>query len=96
MQFLTLSRRKTELYSPADFEARLEAEAERARALYAEGFIRQIWQRGDMLGACLLVEAPDEAIVRDRLRSLPLVEAGMLELTHIVPLSPYRGFFPRS
>ncbi|WP_322023588.1 muconolactone Delta-isomerase family protein [Burkholderia sp. BCC1977] len=95
MQFLTLSRRRTEQFSDLAFQSRLEAEAQRARTLYSEGFIRQIWQRGDMPGACLLIEAEDEVKVREGLESLPLVAAGMLEITNIVPLSPYRGFGPR-
>jgi hypothetical protein len=60
-------------------------EALRARTLYSEGFIRQIWQRGDMPGACLLLEAADEVQVRAGLESLPLVAASMLEITNIVP-----------
>lgn len=95
MQFITLSRRVTERFSDADFAPHLEAEAQRARALYLEGFIRQIWHRGDMGGACLLVEADSEKMVREKLETLPLVVAGMLEVTAIVPLKPYGGFGPR-
>ena len=95
MQFITLSRRVTERFSEAHFAPRLEAEAQRARALYQEGFIRQIWHRGDVGGACLLVEADSEEIVRETLGTLPLVAAGMLEVTAVVPLKPYAGFGPR-
>ena len=95
MQFMTVSRRRSELYTDADFAPRLEGEAERARALYIEGFIRQIWNRGDQSGACLLVEAESEEEVRTRLASLPLVAAGMLEVVCVIPLKPYRGFAPR-
>ncbi|HYP57321.1 MAG TPA: hypothetical protein VEQ35_03445 [Beijerinckia sp.] len=95
MQFITLSRRNTEKFTEADFVPHLEAEVERARALYAEGFVRQIWHRGDMGGACLLIEAESEEIVRATLATLPLVAAGMLEVVAIVPLKPYRGFGPR-
>ena len=95
MQFMTVSRRRSELYTDADFAPRLEGEAERACALYIEGFIRQIWNRGDQGGACLLVEAESEEEVRTRLASLPLVAAGMLEVVCVIPLEPYRGFAPR-
>ena len=53
MQFMTLSRRRTEQFSDADFAARVPAEVAQARVLYAQGFIRQIWHRGDMPGAWL-------------------------------------------
>ncbi|MCS4246276.1 muconolactone Delta-isomerase family protein [Pseudomonas sp. BIGb0164] len=96
MQFITLSRRVSERFSDADFAPFLDAEAQRARALYLEGFIRTLWHRGDMGGACLLVEADSEAGVREQLATLPLVNNGMLEVTAIVPLKPYAGFGPRT
>jgi muconolactone delta-isomerase len=93
MQFLTLSRRRTDRFSDADFSARREEEIAQARVLYALGFIRHIWQRGDLAGVCLLVEADSEAEVREQLGTLPLARAGMIEIT-IVPLKPYAGFCP--
>jgi muconolactone delta-isomerase len=93
MQFLTVSRRRTERFADADFAARAEEERAQARALYAEGFIRQIWQRGDVAGACILVEADSEADVRERLNTLPLYQAGMIEFS-VIPLRPYAGFCP--
>ena len=92
-QFLIVSRRWTERFAEADFAARAEAERAQARALYAEGFIRQIWQRGDIPGACILVEAESEEHVRERLNTLPLYEAGMIEFT-VIALKPYAGFGP--
>jgi hypothetical protein len=94
MQFLTVSRRRTEAFSPDDFAVHVEAEIRQAQALYAEGFIRQIWHRADIPGACMLVEAESETHVRERLGTLPLVREGMLEVT-LVPLKPYAGFCPR-
>ena len=96
MQFITLSRRKCPQFPDADFAPHLEPEAQRARQLYLDGFIRQIWHRADTGGACLLIEAVDEAAVRAGLQTLPLVAAGMLEVTAIVPLRPYAGFGPRA
>jgi muconolactone delta-isomerase len=93
MQFMSLSRRRTERFSDADFSARVDDEVAQARVLYGEGFIRQIWHRGDIAGACLLLEADSEAQARERLNTLPLVAAGMLEVT-LIPLKPYRGFCP--
>jgi muconolactone delta-isomerase len=95
MQFMILLRRRTEDFAEEDFAPKLEPEAERARALYAQGVIRQIWGRADEPGACMLVEANTEDDVHESLQTLPLLAAGMLEVTAVVPLVPYRGFCPR-
>jgi muconolactone delta-isomerase len=91
MQFLTISRRRTERFTDAEFAARVDEEIAQARVLYANGFIRQIWHRSDIAGACILVEAESEEQAREKLNTLPLVRAEMLEVT-IVPLKPYAGF----
>ena len=91
MQFLTISRRRTESFSETEFAARRDEEVAQARVLYAEGFLRQLWTRGDIPGACLLIEAESEAHVREKLNTLPLYRAGMVEFS-IVPLKPYVGF----
>jgi muconolactone delta-isomerase len=95
MQFAVLTRRKTDQFSDAEFAPILDAEAEHARELYAEGFIRQIWTRGDTPGAFMMVEATDEMEVRSNLSSLPLFKAEMLEIIAVVSLKPYRAFCPR-
>jgi muconolactone delta-isomerase len=95
MQFLTISRRKTESFTEAEFAARAEDEFQRGRTMYAEGLIRQIWRRGDMPGACILFEAESEERVREAVHSLPFFKAGMLELVSVIPLHPYAGFGPR-
>ena len=56
MQFLAISRTRTDLFNDADFAPLLEDEAQRARTLYIEGAVRQIWYRGDERGACSLLE----------------------------------------
>lgn len=95
MQFLTISRRRTEAFSDEAFTARVEAEFQQARTLYTEGFIRQLWQRGDLRGACILIEAESEDQVRERLNTLPLYAEGMVEFS-VIPLRPYDGFSPRN
>lgn len=62
------------------------------RALYAAGTLRQIWKRGDMPGASIVWEAGSEAEVRVAIESLPIYQAGMLELVALIPLEPYPGF----
>ena len=95
MQFLVVLRRRTEAFSAEQVSALLEPEAQAARALYQEGFTRQIWSRGDEPGAVELIEAADVEEVKQCLDSLPMYKRGMLVAQMIVPLTPYRGFAPR-
>lgn len=94
MQIMALMRRRTEAFTAEQFEAVLDAEAERVRELYAQGIVRSIWSREDTPGAVLLVEAHSLDEANEALATLPLAKLGMLEAT-IVPLRGYRGFGPR-
>ncbi|MGA2834255.1 MAG: muconolactone Delta-isomerase family protein [Terracidiphilus sp.] len=95
MQFLSLSRRRTDAFPPEAFTPELAVrETERVKELYAAGLLRQVWSRGDMPGAAILWEAANEAEVQTALDSLPIKKAGMLEVVFLVPLAPYRGFLP--
>ena len=95
MQFLTLSRRRTDAFPPEAFTPELiAAEALRVRELYIIGMLRQVWKRGDTPGAAIIWEAADEKQVREAVASLPFAKAGMLELSVILPLEPYAGFGP--
>ena len=95
MQFLAVTRRRTESFSDAEFEERIEAERQQARMLYVENTLRQIWHRADVGGAVLMFEADSEAEARRAIEQLPLHQAGMLELVMLIPLKPYGGFGPR-
>jgi muconolactone delta-isomerase len=95
MQFLSVSRRRTDQFPPEAFTPELTArEGQRVKALYASGLLRQIWMRGDIPGAAILWEGPSEAEVRAALASLPIFQAGMLEILLVVPLESYPGFGP--
>jgi muconolactone delta-isomerase len=95
MQFLSLSRRLVDKFPPEAFTPELLGrETARVRELYASGLLRQIWKRGDIPGATLLWEAASEDEVRAALDSLPIVQAGLLEIVALVPLEPYSGFCP--
>ena len=94
MQFLAVCRRRTEAFTPEQFNELLDEEAQRVRELYAEGTIRAAWSRDDVAGACLLLEGENAAVVEATLQCLPLVKAGMLEV-QLIPLRGYRGFGPR-
>ena len=95
MQFLTLSRRRTDAFPAEAFTPELIGqEAQRVKEMYATGLLRQVWKRGDNPGAAIIWEAATEAEVRDAVASLPIYKAGMLELSAILPLEPYAGFGP--
>lgn len=95
MQFLSVSRRRTDAFPPEAFTSELvAAEGARVKELYAAGMLRQVWARGDQPGAAILWEADAEDEVRAALSSLPIFKAGMLEIVALVPLKPYPGFGP--
>lgn len=95
MQFLSLSRRRIDAFPPEAFTSELVArEGNRVRELYVSGLLRQVWRRGDIPGAAILWEADSEAEVRAALDSLPIAQAGMLEIVVVAPLTPYPGFGP--
>ena len=95
MQFLTVSRRRTDAFPPEAFTPDLIAqEAQRVKELYMSGILRQVWRRGDTPGAAIVWEAAGEAEVREACESLPIFKAGMLEIVAFVPLEPYAGFAP--
>jgi len=95
MQFVTISRRRTDAFPAEAFTPELIGrEAARVKELYAEGLLRQIWGRGDGGGAVIVWEAASEADVRNACESLPIFKAGMLAIEVLVPLKPYAGFGP--
>ena len=95
-QFVAAVRRNLERFSASDFTPELlEQEAERARQLYADGVIRQMWGRADNPGAVIVMEAGSAEEAQAMLASLPLAVLEMLTLDILVPLTPYRGFGPR-
>jgi len=92
MQFLSISHRRSG-FAEEDYAKLSAQEMERARELYTEGFVRQIWHRADMPGACLLWEAAGEEQVREMWGTFPFAHAGMTGLL-LIPLKPYGGFRP--
>ena len=93
MQFISISRRLTELFSDEEFTAHIEDERERVRVLYRDGIVRSIWSRKDAPGAVMLLECEDETAADAAVNSLPRAQRGMLEV-RILPLAPYPAFFP--
>jgi muconolactone delta-isomerase len=93
MQILAVMRRLTESFSPEQFAALLDDEAEGVRSLYAQGIVRAAWTREDVPGACLLLEAKNAEQAAAALSTLPLHARGMLEV-RFIPMRGYRGFGP--
>jgi muconolactone delta-isomerase len=76
----------------ADFTPELtRAEAARAWELYQTGTFRELYFRQDYPSAVLMLECADVAEADDILRTLPLVEAGLITF-ELMPLIPYSGF----
>lgn len=94
MQFLVMSRRRTDEFGEDDFAKVIPLETERVRALYAEGVVRQIWLREDLPGACFVVEADSLEGAQAVVDELPMAASG-LSAFEVIPLRPYRGFGPR-
>ena len=93
MQFISISRRRTDAFPPEAFTAQLlNGETQRVQELYMSGVLRQVWKRSDTPGAAILWEAANEAEARAAVESLPLYKAGLLEIVALVPLEPYPGF----
>jgi muconolactone delta-isomerase len=96
VQFLVLSRRRTDVFLPEAWTPELiEAEGQRVRELYTAGIIRSIWRRKDMPGAAIVMEAASEEEAREAVASLPLAKRDMLEVVAFTQLEPYPGFGPR-
>jgi YCII-related domain. len=96
VQFLSVSRRRTEAFPPEAWTPELvAAEGQRVRELYAAGVVRTIWRRKDMPGAAMILEAASEDEARAALESLPLAQKGMLEIVVFTELEPYPAFGPR-
>jgi muconolactone delta-isomerase len=97
MQFISISRRLTDKFPPEAFTPELAVrETARVRELYSAGILRQVWKRGDVPGASILWEAGSKAEVEAAIASLPIFQAGLLEIVALVPLEPYPGFGPTS
>lgn len=93
MEFLSLSRRRIDTFPPEAFTPELLAlEGKHVRKLHDAGILRQIWLRGDLPGAAILWEAASEAEVQAAIGTLPVFQAGMLEIVMLAPLKPYPGF----
>ena len=94
-QFIAVCRRAYGRFAESDFTPELlEAEAERARELYAQGVFRHAWGHQSPAGAVVLIEAESREAADAALATLPLAQRGMLDI-EVLNVGPYRGFGPR-
>ena len=77
--------------SETDCAPHLKAEAARVWELYQSGAIRETYFRADVRSAVLMLECPDIDAAQNIVRSLPLVQRGLIAFD-IMPLIPYPGF----
>lgn len=75
----------------AQFQQHLKAEARRVWELHQAGIIRELYFRDDQPTAVLVLECVDLEAARNVLATLPLVQAGLIEL-ELIPLRAYPGF----
>jgi len=73
------------------FAQHLKAEAARVWELYQGGHIREIYFRQDRKEAVLVLECAGANEAQQLLRTLPLVQAGLIDF-EVIPLVPYSGF----
>lgn len=69
----------------------LRQEAAKAWELHQAGVIRELYFRPDRHEAVLVLECVDVAEAQTFLRTLPLVQAGLITF-ELIPLVPYPGF----
>lgn len=72
-------------------QANLEAEAWRGWELYKAGIFREMYTRKDRPGAVLVLECDSVEAAREVVDTLPLVQAGQLEI-ELIPLGYFQSF----
>ncbi|MHA2334604.1 MAG: superoxide dismutase [Candidatus Hodarchaeales archaeon] len=77
--------------TPELFKEYSEREALEAWNLYQEGFIREMYFRGDKSCAILILESNSLVEAQEMLQRLPFVKRG-LNTFDLIPLKPYPGF----
>jgi muconolactone delta-isomerase len=76
---------------PEQYQPHRQAEARRVWELYQNGTIRELYFRANRSEAVLILECDDVNEAQQALRSLPLVQAGLISF-ELIPLVPYPGF----
>lgn len=72
-----------------DFQPYIVAEEKRVWAMYTAGVIREMYLQLEPMRVSLICEAADRAQMEQHIRTLPMVEADMLNID-IAELGPWR------
>jgi hypothetical protein len=76
-------------------QALLPLAAKESQAVWEQfkaGTVRAAYYRSDKPGAVLEIESSDIETAKAISIALPAVQAGIIELTDLIPLAPYTGF----
>jgi hypothetical protein len=90
MKILALEKQLPNV-AESDLRPHLKAEAFRVWELVQQGVIREIYFRGDVRSAVLILECGSPGEAERLIETLPLVEKKLISF-EIVPLIPYTGF----
>ena len=91
MQYLVLAT-TSEKIKYEEMPSLVHDEVRKVWELYKSGVIRSIHHRGDVRGVVLMLEADNKEDVEKAMESLPLVQAGLVVITNVIPLKPYLSF----
>ena len=78
-------------FTAEDFKPRLKAESARVWELYQAGVLRELYFRADRHSAVLMLECVNVEEAQSILKTLPLVEHGLITFD-VIPLVAYPGF----
>lgn len=90
-EFVAITERNHDQFTPEDFAQHLDAEMARARLLYDQRIFRTIWGRDERRGVVVLMEADSAEAATQIWNTMPLVAHGMIRV-QILPLVAYWGF----
>ena len=78
-------------FTAEDFTPHLKAESARVWELYQTGVLRELYFRADRHSAVLILECANVEESQSILKTLPLVEHGLITFD-VIPLVAYPGF----
>lgn len=90
MKILAIEK-EVEGSDPKLFSLHIRNEALKVYEYYQKGVIRKIYFRKNKNEAILILECNDENEAKNFIKTLPLVENGLIDF-EIIPLQPYPGF----
>lgn len=90
MKILAIEK-EVEVIDPERFSLHAGEEAMKVWEYYQQGLIREIYFRNDRNEAVIILECDNETEAKSILKTLPLVEKGLIDF-EIIPLKAYPGF----